>query len=543
MKEFIQVKIYDTTLRDGSQSEGISFSKNDKIRIAEALDNFGVSYIEGGWPGSNPRDIAFFKAAKKMNFKNAKLAAFGSTRRSSNSVENDDNIIKLLESEAPVVTIFGKSWLLHVSKVLKITPDQNLQMIADSCAYLSKHNREVIFDAEHFFDGYKDNPDIAKETLKTAVRNGVKTVVLCDTNGGTLTTQIMQICKDVINFMPKGVSVGIHCHNDSDLAVANSLTAVECGITHIQGTINGYGERCGNTNLCSIIPSLELKLGKKTLCGDNISKLKGLSRFVDEIANIRSNNRLPYVGDSAFAHKGGMHVNAVEKIPLTFEHVTPETVGNKRRILISELSGKSNILTKIAEYKLENLSAEEIKEVLTELKRMENKGYEYEAADGSFNLLMNKIIKKHKPFFLLEGYRVIIEKRRYNEPCLSEATVKINVNGEQSLIASEGFGPVNALDKALRKALIRFYPCIEHVLLKDYKVRIIEGEIGTVAKIRVLIESSSGNKSWGAVGVSENSIDASLEALVDSIEYFLLSKEKYEKDSNFYDNNKVGLRK
>ena len=543
MKEIIQVKIYDTTLRDGSQAEGVSFSKNDKIRIAEALDNFGVSYIEGGWPGSNPRDIAFFETAKKMNLKNAKIAAFGSTRRNSNRVEEDDNMIKLLESEVPVITIFGKAWLLHVNDVLKITPDQNLQLIADSCAYLSIHDREVIFDAEHFFDGYKDNPEFAKETLTTAVKNGATTVVLCDTNGGTLTTQVIQICKDVVTSMPKGISVGIHCHNDADLAVANSLVAVECGVTHIQGTINGYGERCGNANLCSIIPSLELKLGRKTLYESNTAKLKELSRFVDEIANIRSNNRLPYVGDSAFAHKGGMHVNAVEKNPITFEHVIPEKVGNKRRILVSDLSGKSNILTKMAEHKLENLSSDEISEVLSELKRMENEGYEYEAADGSFNLLMNKVIKKHKPFFLLEGYRVIIEKRGHNEPCLSEATVKVNVNREQELTASEGDGPVNALDKALRKALIRFYPGIEHVLLKDYKVRILEGEGGTAAKTRVSIESSYGDKSWGTVGVSENIIDASWEALVDSIEYCLVCKEKAEKDSNFYDNWDVSLRK
>ncbi|MEI6054621.1 MAG: citramalate synthase [Lentisphaerota bacterium] len=526
MSDLIQVRIYDTTLRDGSQAEGISFSKNDKVRIAEALDNFGVSYVEGGWPGSNPRDIAFFDAAKKMKFKHAKIAAFGSTRRFSNPVESDDNILKLLESEAPVVTIFGKSWLLHVNAVLKITPEQNLQIIADSCGYLDSKGREVIFDAEHFFDGYKDNPDFAKEVLRTAVKNGATTVALCDTNGGTLVSQIADICKDVVKNLPPEVIVGIHCHNDSELAVANSLMAVECGIRHIQGTINGYGERCGNANLCSIIPALELKMNKKTIHGGNISKLKELSMFVDEIANVRTNNRLPYVGKSSFAHKGGMHVNAVDKNPITFEHIDPAKVGNKRRILVSDLAGKSNIMTKIAEHKLEKLTSDEVSEVLIELKRMENEGYEYEAANASFSLLMSKATKKHKPNFYLEGYRVIVEKRGHSEPCLTEATVKVNVNNELELMAAEGEGPVNALDKALRKALERFYPEIASIRLNDFKVRILDGEDGTSAKTRVLIESTDGNTSWATVGVSENIIEASWEALVDSVEYFLQKKGK-----------------
>ncbi len=526
MPKLLQVRIYDTTLRDGSQAEGISFSKNDKVRIAEALDSFGVSYVEGGWPGSNPKDIAFFEAAKKLKFKNAKIAAFGSTRRFSNPVDSDDNILKLLESEAPVVTIFGKSWLLHVEAVLKIKPEQNLQIIADSCGFLASKGREVIFDAEHFFDGYNDNPDFAKEVLKTAVKNGATSVVLCDTNGGTLVSQIATICKDVVRNLPSDVIVGIHCHNDSDLAVANSLMAVECGIKHIQGTINGYGERCGNANLCSIIPALELKMNKKSIHSGNISKLKELSSFVDEITNIRPNNRLPYVGESSFAHKGGMHVNAVDKNPATFEHIDPEKVGNKRRILVSDLSGKSNIITKISEHKLEMLKPEEVSEILIELKRMEHEGYEYEAANASFSLLMNKATKKHKPKFYLEGYRVIVEKRGHSEPCLTEATVKVNVNEELELMAAEGDGPINALDRALRKALERFYPEIAKIKLNDYKVRILDGEGGTSAKTRVLIESGDGNTSWVTVGVSENIIEASWEALVDSVEYFLLKKGK-----------------
>jgi 2-isopropylmalate synthase len=518
------INIYDTTLRDGSQAEGVSFSMHDKIRIAERLDEFGVSYIEGGWPGSNPKDIAFFKKAKKINFKNSKLAAFGSTRRNSNKVEDDDNILKLLESETPAVTIFGKSWLLHVNEVLKISPDDNLKIIADSCSFLYDKDREVIFDAEHFFDGYKDNPEYAKAALQTAVNNGATTVALCDTNGGCLSSEINTICKDIVNLLPKEIIVGIHCHNDSDLAVANSLIAVDAGIRHIQGTINGYGERCGNANLCSIIPNLELKMHKKVLPCGSLSKLKDVSRFVDEITNLKNNNRQPYVGDCSFAHKGGMHVNAVDKNPVTFEHIIPDLVGNKRRILISDLSGKSNILMKMSEHNVENISKNELKDILENLKKRENEGYEFETADASFSIMMNKAMNKHTPVFSLDGYRVIIEKRGHNEPCLAEATVKVNVKGEHELMAAEGEGPINALDKALRKALRRFYPEIKNVKLNDYKVRILEGNDGTASKTRVLIESGNGIDTWETVGVSENIIEASWEALVDSMEYILQKK-------------------
>ena len=518
------VRIYDTTLRDGSQAEGISFSKHDKVNIADMLDHFGVSYIEGGWPGSNPKDIAFFEAVKGRKFKNAKIAAFGSTRRNTNKVEDDDNILKLLESEAPAITIFGKSWLLHVHEVLKVTPDENLQLIADSCAYLKDNGREVIFDAEHFFDGYKDNREFALSALKSAVNNGATSVVLCDTNGGCLTSEIITICKDVVSSLPSEICVGIHCHNDSELAVANSLAAVEVGIRHIQGTINGYGERCGNANLCSIIPAIELKMGMKALCENNLDKLKEVSRFIDETANEKSNSRLPYVGQSSFAHKGGMHVNAVNKNAITFEHIKPELVGNKRRILVSDLSGRSNILMKAAEHNLQKLTSDDLKEILEELKKMENEGYEFETADASFGLMMKKVMNEHSPFFYLDGYRVIIEKRGHNEPCLSEATVKLNVKGASELTAAEGDGPINALDKALRKALNRFYPEIADVNLKDYKVRILEGEGGSAAKTRVLIESGDEEQSWGTVGVSENIIEASWEALVDSVEYILYKR-------------------
>ncbi len=523
-----KIYIYDTTLRDGSQAEGVSFSKSDKIRIAERLDLLGISYIEGGWPGSNPKDMAFFEEMRKKKLKNAKIAAFGSTRRAKVAVEEDENIQKLLASEAPVCTIFGKSWLLHVNEVLKISPQKNLELIMDSCAYLKSHGREVIFDAEHFFDGYKDNADYAVEVLKTAALNGASTVVLCDTNGGTLFDEIGKITALVRSKLPVTTNVGIHCHNDGELAAANSLSAVMSGAVHIQGTMNGFGERCGNANLCSIIPSLELKMGKICLPPGNLKNLRDASMFVDELANLQHNTRLPYVGNSAFAHKGGMHVNAVEKNPHTFEHIEPEMVGNRRRILVSDLSGRSNLVMKAHEQNLDlENNPDGLKKILEELKKKENGGYEYEAAEASFNLMAKKVLDVHAPFFELDGFRVIVEKRGNKKPCISEATVKVNVQGEHELTAAEGDGPVNALDKALRKALIRFYPEIAQIGLKDFKVRILEGDDGTASKTRVLIESGD-NKgdSWGTVGVSENIIEASWEALVDSVEYYLFKNKK-----------------
>lgn len=476
-----KVNIYDTTLRDGTQAEGVSFSVYDKVRIAERLDALGVSYIEGGWPGSNPKDMAFFEEVKSKKFKNSKIAAFGSTRRASVKVDADDNIRKLLESNTPVVTIFGKSWLLHVYEVLKIKPDLNIEIVSDSCAYIKSHGKEVIFDAEHFFDGFKDNSKYALDVLLAACRNGATSIVLCDTNGGTIPSEISDICRKVKSSLPKDVILGIHCHNDGEMAVANSLMAVESGARHIQGTINGFGERCGNANLCSIIPSLELKMGISAISDMQLKHLKETSLFVDDLANINPNKRLPYVGESAFAHKGGMHVNAVSKNPATFEHVVPELVGNKRRVLVSDLSGRSNIMMKIAEHNINvDEKSDEVKEILQTLKKMENEGYEFEAADASFNLLAKKVLKSHTPFFKLNGFRVIVEKRGKDEPCLSEATVKLEVHGQQELTAAEGDGPVNALDLALRKALMRFFPEIENVHLKDFKVRILDSkdEIG-----------------------------------------------------------------
>ncbi len=516
------VKIYDTTLRDGTQSEGVSFSKADKIRIAERLDVFGVSYIEGGWPGSNPKDMAFFEEMRSRKLKHARLAAFGSTRRAQNKVDADGNIRTLLEAETPVVTIFGKAWLLHVHEVLRVSPQQNLEMIADSCRYLCENGREVIFDAEHFFDGFNDDSDYALAVLRTAAEAGASTVVLCDTNGGMLPHQVEKICTQVTAGLPAGVTLGIHCHNDSNCAVANSLTAVANGSRHIQGTVNGLGERCGNANLCSIIPGLELKMGYTCVPRGSLRRLQELSTFVYDLANLRPDTHQPYVGASAFAHKGGMHVNAVQKNATTFEHITPETVGNKRRILVSDLSGGSNIMMKAAEHHVSlDQKGPEVKQILAELKRLEAEGYEYESADASFWLLIQKLLKKHRPLFDLEGFRVIVEKRGPQEPCLSEATIKITVDGANEIAAAEGDGPVNALDRALRKVVTSFYPEVADVHLRDFKVRILEGEAGTAAKTRVLIESGDGESIWGTVGVSDNIIEASWDALVDSIEYIL----------------------
>ncbi len=516
------VEIYDTTLRDGTQGEAVSFSKVDKIRIATCLDAFGVHYIEGGWPGSNPKDMAFFEEARKMTFKTAKIAAFGSTCRAKKPAEDDPNLIALLEAETPVTTIFGKSWLLHVLDVLRIRPDENLAIIKDSCRFLADHKKEVIYDAEHFFDGYKDNAEYAVQTLDHAVEGGAVTVVLCDTNGGSLPTEVSRITEAVRQQMPEHVKVGIHTHDDSGMGAANSVFAVEAGARHIQGTINGLGERCGNANLCTIIPTLELKMDYRTVPQAKVKLIKEVSEFVYDLANLSPNIRLPYVGAAAFAHKGGIHVNAMQKTAISYEHVPPKSVGNETRILISDLSGGSNILMKAAEHDIDlDSKSPEVREILKELKELESEGYEFEAAGASFELLMQKILKTHRPFFKLGGFRVIVEKRGHDSPCISEATIKVSVNDETEITAAEGDGPVNALDKALRKALNRFYPEIADVKLRDYKVRIVDGETGTAAKTRVLIESTDGGKCWGTVGVSENIIEASWQALVDSVEHKL----------------------
>ena len=519
------IQIYDTTLRDGMQGEGVSLSVAGKIRVAQRLDAFGVDYIEGGFAASNPKDLEFFREIRKRKLKHARIAAFGSTRHARTPVGEDQGTLKLIEAQTSVVTIFGKAWRLHVNDVLRTTEDENLAMIRDTVAYLKQHGREVIYDAEHFFDGYKDSPTYAMATLRSALEAGADCLVLCDTRGGCLPHEIADITRSVVAAI--AMPVGIHCHNDAELAVANSIEAVRVGAVQVQGTINGYGERCGNANLCSIIPAVVLKLGLACRCKDNLGGLMDLSRFVDNLLNTLYVRQAAYVGESAFAHKAGMHVNAVEKNPRSFEHVPPEIVGNARRILISELSGGSNILLKAIEMG-ENISksSPEIREVLNKLEQLEKKGYQYESADASFKILIQKVLKRHKAFFELEGYRVIVEKRGKNEPCLSEATIKVKVGNEIEHTAGEGDGPVNALDNALRRALTRFYPAIAKVALTDFSVRILDPKEATAAKTRVIIESSDGKDTWSTVGVSENIIEASWEALVDGVEYKLFKDEQ-----------------
>jgi len=527
-----RVSIYDTTLRDGSQGEGVSFSASAKVQLAKRLDSFGIDYIEGGFPGSNPKDMQFFEAIRKEEISHAKIAAFGSTRRMRMRVQDDPIVQGLLAAKTPVVTIFGKSWKLHVKDVLRTSLKENLAMVSDTVSYLKDNGKEVIFDAEHLFDGYKDDPEFAMSVLLAAEAAGADSLVLCDTNGGCLPHEIYEITKSVVESVR--IDVGIHAHNDMELAVANSLEAVRAGAIQVQGTMNGFGERCGNSNLTSVIPNLKLKMGVNCCSKRNLKNLRGLSRFVNDLINMRQYPRAAYVGRSAFSHKGGAHVNAVQKNPATFEHVDPEVVGNERHILVSELSGGSNVLLKAIEMGVgkDDTSKEERAKILKELKSLENRGYAFESVDASFRILVQKVLKKHKPFFELEGFRVTVEKQGKDSPCVSEATVKINVNGVEEHTVAEGDGPVNALDGALRKALKEFYPAVADVHLADYRVRILDPEEATAAKTRVQIESGDGSDTWGTVGVSENIIEASWEALVDSVEYKLFREENAEKRKN-----------
>ena len=515
------VEIYDTTLRDGSQGEGINFSAIDKLRIAEKLDGFGVHYIEGGWPGSNPKDMEFFRQAAKRKWRNARIAAFSMTRRKGMAVENDDLMRQILEAETPVVTIVGKSWLLHVTEVLRAKPEENLAMIGDTVRYLKDHGKTVIYDAEHAFDGFKDNPDYALDTWLAAEKAGAACVVLCDTNGGCLPADIARIVKAAKGRL--SARIGIHTHNDCGLGVANGIAAIEAGATHIQGTINGYGERTGNCNLTSVIPIVELKMGLRGVPTKSLPKLKDLSEFVDEIANLRHDPRQPWVGETAFAHKGGMHVHAIDRVARSYEHINPEAVGNHRRVLVSDMSGRTNILMKAAElgFKL-SPDAPETRAITDEVKRRESEGYEYEAAEASLALLIGKTMAHRELPFTVDGYHVSIRSHNGNSVC--EATVKVRVGDETAHTVGEGDGPVNALDAALRQALSKFFPALKKIQLTDYKVRILDGVAGTAAKTRVLIQSSDGKRDWGTVGVSENIITASLQALVDSMEYALLKK-------------------
>lgn len=524
------VYIYDTTLRDGAQAEDINFSVEDKIRVSKKLDRFGVHYIEGGWPGANPKDTAFFEQMRRVKLTHAKLVAFGSTRRAGLKVSEDATLKALASSGAPAATIYGKSWDLHVRKALKTTLAENLAMIRDSISFLKKHMDEVFFDAEHFFDGFKANPEYAIGALLAAQDAGADCLVLCDTNGGTLVHEVEEIVKKVKQRIK--APFGIHAHNDSELAVANSLAAVRLGASQVHGTINGYGERCGNANLCSIIPALKLKMGIDCISDANLARLREVSRTIDEIANMQHRKRQPYVGDSAFAHKAGVHVDAVAKNPLTYEHIVPEQVGNRRRILVSEYSGRSNIIQKAREMGISiSKDSPELAEILRKVKQLENEGYEFEGAEGSLELLMLRASHNYESVFKIFDridYRVLTEKRKVDPHPVSEATITVEMGGNVEHTAAWGNGPVNALDKALRKVLPKYFPGrgLEKVSLLDYKVRVLTAADGTASRVRVLIESGDGKNKWGTVGVSENVIEASWQALVDSIEYKILKTKK-----------------
>ncbi len=518
----MKLKIFDTTLRDGSQAEGVTYSAHDKFRISLALDGLGMHYIEGGWPGSNPKDIQFFKDAKKHHYKSARITAFGSTRRKNTPVAQDPNLKAILDAQTPVACIFGKTWDLHVTHALQTTLDENLAMIRDTVKYLKSKKREVIYDAEHFFDGYRANPYYAMQTLHAAVAAGADNLTLCDTNGGCLPGRITEGVRAVRREFPS-VELGIHAHNDSGCAVANTLAAVDAGCVLVQGTMNGIGERCGNADLTVVLPNLQLKMGFKVMTDAQLHALTETSRLIAELANLAPNDRQPYVGNSAFAHKGGIHVSAVARLASTYEHIKPELVGNKHRILISELSGKSNVLLKGEEMKKAWAKDDAAgKAILAAVKKKEAEGYHFEGAEASFELLVQKALGHYKPYFDLVSYHVVVEKDP-SRPLACEVTVKIKVNGKEQHTVAEGDGPVNALDNGLRKALEKFYPVLTDMSLMDYKVRVVNAAAGTAAMVRVMIESrDKQGHEWATMGVSTNVIDASWLALVDALEYKLL---------------------
>jgi 2-isopropylmalate synthase len=523
------LKIYDTTLRDGTQGEGISFSVTDKLLITERLDQFGVDYVEGGFPGSNPRDITFFAEVGKLKLRHARIAAFGSTRRAGVATAHDAQLKLLLDAGTPVVTIVGKTWLLHVKEVLRTTPEENLAMIEDSVRHLVAQGREVIYDAEHFFDGFKDDPDYALRTLAAAQRGGAGNLTLCDTNGGTLVDDFEEMVGRVVSEFG-GENVGVHCHNDSGLGVAVSLAGIAAGATLVQGTINGYGERTGNASLTTILPNLFLKMGRTAFCRPNLGQLRELSHYFDELANLRPDPKAPFVGASAFAHKGGLHANAAQKVARSYEHIDPATVGNRTRVLVSDMAGRSSVVMKARELGFDlNEQTPAVRDVLEELKRLEFEGYEFEAADASLKLLLARWLKVHTPSFEFEGFRVIIERRGSEASLVAEATVKLKVNGKSMHTVAECVGPISALDKALRLALEKAFPAIKDTTLSDYKVRILDSRRGTNSRTRVLIETTDGEEMWGTVGVSDNVIEASWEALCDAVEYKLLREEEKKK--------------
>ena len=515
------IEIFDSTLRDGAQGEDISFSLEDKIKVVIALDDLGVSYIEAGNPGSNPKDMQFFKRIKDINLKNSKLTAFGSTRKPNIKVEEDSNLKSLLNADTDAVSIFGKTWDFQVTDILKTSLEENLNMIKDTIKYIKGFNKEVIFDAEHFFDGYKENKEYAFKAIEAAKEAGADVIVLCDTNGGTLSSEVSKIVKEVVEYI--GGKIGVHCHNDIGMAVANSVVAVESGACHIQGTFIGVGERCGNANLSTIIPTLQLKLNKEIIKESKLLELTKYAKYISEISNIKLLDNMPYVGESAFAHKGGMHIDAICKTSKSYEHIKPEIVGNDRRFLISEVSGRSTILKEIQKiFPSITRESQEVEKVTNRLKELEYEGYKFEGAEGTVELLIRKTIGKYKPFFELKHFKTIGEQALNTDKFTSTALINVIVNGKNKMTAAEGDGPVNALDKALREALESFYPELKEVRLIDYKVRVLDSESTTGAKVRVLIESTDGIENWSTVGVSKDVVQASLIALVDSIEYKLI---------------------
>ena len=512
----MRIQTFDTTLRDGTQGEAVSFSVDDKLVIAQKLDELGIDFIEGGWPNSNPKDKDFFARARDLTLKHAKLTAFGSTRFSKNKIDQDPNVRGLLEAATPVVSIFGKSWDLHVKRALGITEDENLKLISETVKYLKDHGREVVYDAEHFFDGYNAHPDFALRTLDAAASAGADVLCLCDTNGGNLTHRIVEVVTEVRKRFDG--TLGIHTHNDCDVAVANAIAAVEAGCTHVQGCMNGYGERCGNANLTSIIANLELKLGHTTIGRENLANLSTVARFIAELANLPLRNDQPYVGHSAFAHKGGVHVSAVLKDASTYEHVQPETIGNRQRVLLSDLSGRGNVLYKLKQHGLaERLDTEARRQLLERIKQLEYEGYELEAAEGTFELLVREAL--HPGFNLFEVISYDVTTRMVGG---TSATVSVRIGDSVHTAAATGQGPMNALDVCLRQCLSSVYPGISNVRLTDYKVRVLDTRKGTAAKVRVLVEWTDHRKSWATVGVSDNVIEASWRALVDAIRLELM---------------------
>ncbi len=516
-----KVTIFDSTLRDGAQAEGVSFSVEDKIKIVKALDNLGVSYVEAGNPGSNPKDLEFFERVSSVRLKNTRVVAFGSTRRRGISPSEDGNVQALIGAGVKTVAIFGKSWDFHVTDIINATLRENIEMIYDTILYLKEQGKEVIFDAEHFFDGYKANPDYAIKTLDAALQAGADCLCLCDTNGGTFPHEIYDITKTVTERFD--TVIGIHAHNDCGMAAANTVMAVRAGAAHVQGTMTGFGERCGNTSLSTVIPDLQLKLDYECIPPENMALLTHTAREVSEIANLKLNERDPFVGKTAFAHKGGMHIDGVSKNSRSFEHIDPALVGNERKFLTSEVAGRTTILSMIKKIApdIEKNSPETIR-IIDRLKELEYEGYQFEGAEGGFELLIRKELGKYKPFFELETFKIIGEHPVMGDTQTATAMINLSVDGKTEITAAEGDGPVNALDKALRKALEVFYPSLSQVHLTDYKVRVLDSTSATASKVRVLIESSDGDESWTTVGVSKDIIEASWKALVDSIEYKLI---------------------